>query len=63
MHPVHSWKCSQMTDGLSPWAAARATFTAAVEDSPTDAAAIRANFMKSRRPNSESSSAPASQGD
>ena len=30
---------------------------------PTDAAAIRANFMKSRRPNSESSSAPASQGD
>ena len=57
MHPVHSWKCSQTTEGLSPAAAALANWMAADAGSPTAAAATEQTFMKSRRSTPPSSEA------
>ena len=49
VQPVHSWKCSQITDGFTPAAAASAIFAAALDPRPTAAAAIVTTFMKLRR--------------
>src|ERR1051326_4102101 len=49
VQPVHSWKWSQTTDGLSPLPAASTIFAAVVDDRPTAAAAIVQTFTKSRR--------------
>ncbi len=49
MHPVHSWKCSQITEGLMPAAAASTIFAAAVALRPTAAAAIVTTLTKLRR--------------
>ena len=39
VQPVHSWKCSQITDGFTPLTAASTTLPAAAPVSPTAAAA------------------------
>ena len=49
MHPVHSWKCSQITEGLRPAAAASTIFAAAVALRPTAVAAIVMVLTKLRR--------------
>ena len=49
MQPVHSWKCSQITEGFRPLSMAWAICTATLELRPTDAAAIEITFRKSRR--------------
>ena len=49
LQQVHSWKWSQITDGLRPAAAASAILTPAATGRPTAAAAIVQTFKKSRR--------------
>ena len=49
MHPVHSWKCSQITEGFTPAAAASTIFAAAVASRPTAAAARVMALTKLRR--------------
>ena len=49
MHPVHSWKCSQITEGFRPATAASTIFAAAVAFRPTAAAAIVTALTKVRR--------------
>ena len=49
MQPVHSWKCSQMTDGFSPLAAASAHLTPTDAGRPTATAAMVQTRRKSRR--------------
>src|SRR5690349_17022292 len=40
VHPVHSWNCSQITEGLRPRKAASTKRSATMGERPTDAAAI-----------------------
>ena len=49
MHPVHSWKCSQITEGFTPGAAASTIFAAAAPLRPTAAAASVMVLTKLRR--------------
>ena len=49
VHPVHSWKCSQTTEGLSPFAAASTIWETVVADMPTAAPANVQIRTKSRR--------------
>jgi hypothetical protein len=46
---VHSWKCSQITEGFTPAAAASTILAAAVALRPTAAAAIVTTLTKLRR--------------
>ena len=52
VHPVHSWKWSQITEGLTPAAAASATRAAAAALRPTAAAAMVTALTKLRRSSS-----------
>ena len=49
MQPVHAWKCNQTTEGFRPRVAASAILVAALDVSPTDAAAMVMILMNSRR--------------
>src|SRR3990170_2014609 len=49
VQPVHSWKCSQMTDGLTPAAAFSAQALDVHDGNPTALAASVQTFRKSRR--------------
>ena len=55
VQPVHSWNCSQMTDGFAPLSAALTKSSAASGPRPMAAAAIEQKRTKSRR---ETSPAP-----
>src|SRR5262245_6118179 len=56
VHPVHSWKCSQTTEGLSPLPAASTMCAAVDDDRPTAAAAMVQTLTKSRRETARGSS-------
>src|SRR5512146_108559 len=49
VHPVHSWKCSQMIEGRDPDAAFSAIFSPAHAGSPTAPAASVQTLRKLRR--------------
>ena len=49
VQPVHSWKCSQTTEGFSPCAAASTICDTVAADRPTAAPAIVQTLTKSRR--------------
>ena len=49
MQPVHSWKCSQMTDGRAAEFAASTIRTPAADDNPMVAATPAQNCINCRR--------------
>src|SRR5512139_3231992 len=53
VHPVHSWKWSQMTEGFLPFAMSSAIASPAHAGRPTAAAAVVQIFRKSRRDGEE----------